>query len=111
MKIFGKLMPESVKDNAGNVSSTRIQSYHILNIIYAYAVFMLLAEGYFIFKTGSTEVSSPFMITIGGFLTHHLALLGINKNSKSEPLPKMDYNAFDPKKVSDQKRDSEEDFV
>ena len=92
MKIFGKLMPESVKDNAGNVSSTRIQSYHILNIIYAYAVFMLLAEGFFI-------------------LTHHLALLGINKNSKSEPLPKMDYNAFDPKKVSDQKRDSEEDFV
>ena len=78
-------MPESVKDNAGNISSTRVQSYHILNIIYAFSAFIIISEIAIMIISKKTEVSSQFMIAFGGLLTHHLALLGINKNSKSEP--------------------------
>lgn len=85
MKIFGKLIPESVKDNAGNVSSTRIQSYHILKMIYGFAIFIVISEIVLMIQNGNTQLSSQFMIAFGGLLTHHLALLGINKNSKSEP--------------------------
>lgn len=104
MKLFGNLMPESVKDNAGNVSSTRIQSYHILRIIYGFSIFMMICEVCLMFQHGNTEVSSQFMIAFGGLLTHHLALLGINKNSKSEPseMPAMDYNAFNTSKKKEE---------
>ena len=79
MKLFGNLMPESVKDNAGNISSTRIQSYHILRIIYGFSIFMIIAEIIAMIHNGNTEVSNPFMIVFLGLFTHHLALLGINK--------------------------------
>ncbi len=96
MKLFGKLFADSVKDNVGNVSSTRIQSYHVLLMIYGFSLFMIASEIFFMLTTDNKEISSQLMIAFGGLLTRHLALLGINKNSKSEPSgPAMDYNSFD----------------
>lgn len=92
MKLFGKLMEESVQDNAGNISSTRVQSYHVLRIIYIFAIFVLASEIFHMVKSGSIQLSSQFMIAFGGFLTHHLALLGINKNSSSEPKFMPEFN-------------------
>jgi len=37
-------------------------------------------------KTGADyNISTQFIVTLGSLLAHHLALLGINKNSKAEP--------------------------
>ena len=113
MKLFGKLMPASVKDNAGNVSSTRIQSYHILRMIYGFAAFMVVSEIILMIQHGSTQVSSQFMIAFGGLLTHHLALLGINKNSKTEPLLTNTENKKEPvkKQIITENETSEEDLI
>lgn len=102
MKIFGKLFNESVKDNAGNVSSTRIQSYHVLIIIYGFSLFIIASEIFFMLTTDIKETSPQLMIAFGGILTHHLALLGINKNSKSEPsADHLEYKSFDIKKTKE----------
>lgn len=102
MKLFGKLMPESVKDNAGNISSTRVQSYYVLGIIYVYSGFIMLCEILLMIKNNNTKISSEFMFAFGALLTHHLALLGINKNSKTEPTIEMKENKKETKKKSEE---------
>lgn len=84
-----KLIPASVKDAAMRTSSTRIQSYLIVPLIYIFALFTVVSEGVMLFHAMQADkdhsLSSQFLTVFISILTHHLALLGINKNSKSEP--------------------------
>jgi len=69
----------------GGISSSRIQSYGLLILIYIITIFLVASETVNLFQHES-EGSPVKMLTWGGMLlAHHLALLGINKNSKAEP--------------------------
>lgn len=88
-KALKSLIPSSVKDAAQRTSSTRIQSYLIVPLIYVFALFTVISEGVMLFHAMQLSkdhaLSSQFLTVFISILTHHLALLGINKNSKSEP--------------------------
>jgi len=88
-KTLKNLIPSSVKDAAMRTSSTRIQSYLIVPLIYIFALFTVISEGVLLFHAMNLDqdhaLSAQFITVFISILTHHLALLGINKNSKSEP--------------------------
>ena len=88
-KALKNLIPSSVKDAAMRTSSTRIQSYLIVPLIYIFALFTLASESVLLFHAMQGDkdhaLSVQFITVFLSILTHHLALLGINKNSKSEP--------------------------
>lgn len=83
--LFKNLIPQSVKDAASRVSSTRIQSYYLLGLIYIFATFFLSTELVGMINSGKFEVSDTLEQIFFALLTHHIVFSGVNKNSKSEP--------------------------
>ena len=80
------LVPKSVTYvSEGGVSSSRIQSYGLLILIYIITIFIVVSETIAMVQHGNSEVSMKMMTWGGMLLAHHIALLGINKNSKAEP--------------------------
>lgn len=87
-KVF-ELVELSVYDKRnGKVSSGRLSSYFILGAILTVAgVFIsidIVNAIMAIINKGSYEVPTNHIILYGMTLTHHLALLGINKNSETK---------------------------
>lgn len=82
------IIKSSVKDHSNKISSARLQSYAFMILIYIFGITFLTIE---IIKFAHTsekesfEFSSNFLVIFGTIASHHLAMLGINKNSKSEP--------------------------
>ncbi len=75
----------SFKDAAGRVSSSRIQSYGLLILIWLCVIIFLIMEIVRASKTGTWEVSDTMEQVFFALLAHHIAMLGVTKNSKSEP--------------------------
>jgi len=79
---------KSIKNYNGKESSSRISSYLLLKIIWYFALFVLSTEiirGTYSLFTGTPYlISNEFIIVFGSLLTHHLALLGINKAAESK---------------------------
>lgn len=85
-RLLLNLIPKSVRNAASQVSSTRIQSYAVLLLIFLYSTFVFMSEIVMMFTSENyVGLTAEFLIAFAGILTHHLALLGINKNSKAEP--------------------------
>ena len=84
-RILKSLIPSSVKDSAQRVSSSRIQSYYLLGLIYLYCVFFIIVEIISMFKSGKVELSSTIEQIFWSLLAHHIVFAGVSKNSKSEP--------------------------
>lgn len=82
---LGKLIPSSVKDAAGRVSSSRIQSYSLLILIWLVVLIFLGMEITRAIKSNSWEVSTTMEQVFFALLAHHVAMLGVTKNAKSEP--------------------------
>lgn len=78
----------SVTSKDGNTSSTRISSYFILGAITLISLVFVVIEiinAIITWKTGVTYVVPGEHIAIFGMiLTHHLALLGINKTAETK---------------------------
>jgi sulfite exporter TauE/SafE len=83
-----KLINLSILDKNGKVSSGRLSSYFILGaILTSTAVFIgiditnaiiaMLQKGFY-------EIPTNHIVLYGMMLAHHLALLGINKNSETK---------------------------
>jgi len=86
LKILINLIPKSVKNAASQISSTRIQSYAILLMIYFFCLFIIFAEIIVMITSEKyTGLSNEFIIAFTAILAHHVTMLGINKNSKAEP--------------------------
>jgi len=83
--LLKNLIPQSVKDSAQRVSSSRIQSYYLLGLIYVFCIFFIIIETISIFKSGKFELSSTIEQIFFGLLGHHIIFSGVSKNSKSEP--------------------------
>ena len=90
LKTFWRYIGKSVLNNFGDkVSTTRIQSYFILgSILTATAVFLGIdvvnAIILWVKNKGSYTVPYEHIVLFGMVLGHHLALLGINKNSETK---------------------------
>ena len=73
----------------GKVSSSRISSYFILgSILTSSLVFIIIEIGNAVFSWMKKEVyviPTEHIAIFGMILSHHLLLLGIVKNAKSEP--------------------------
>jgi len=88
IKEIFKLINLSVLDKNGKVSSGRLSSYFILGaILTAAGVFIGIDVANAIIaisKKGFYEVPTNHIVLYGMTLAHHLALLGINKNSETK---------------------------
>ncbi len=85
-RILLNLIPKSVKNAASQISSTRIQSYAVLLLIYCYSLIIFISEIHYMFTSETYNgASTEFLVAFGSILAHHLAMLGINKNSAAEP--------------------------
>lgn len=87
-KIF-ELIGQSIYDKKdGKVSSTRMSSYFILGgILTAVLTFIgidVVNAAVAIMNKGFYEIPANHIILYGMTLAHHLALLGINKNSETK---------------------------
>jgi len=83
------LMGESIRSKKdGKVSSTRLSSFYFLLAIFTFATLFVLLEGVNAFVMWKTGV--PYVIPVehigifGMMLSHHLLLLGINKNAETK---------------------------
>lgn len=89
LKNFLSLLKDSVKDKNGKISSSRISSYFILFSIVLSGLSFIVIEiinASIKWKAGNIYIIPTEHIALFGMiLGHHLVLLGIVKNSKSEP--------------------------
>lgn len=80
---------KSSYNSTGKVSSSRISSYFILgSILTSSLVFIVIEIGNAVFSWMKKEVyviPTEHIAIFGMILSHHLLLLGIVKNAKSEP--------------------------
>jgi hypothetical protein len=89
---FWEYVGQSVwsKAGGGKVSTTRIQSYLILaSVLISTTLFLSidLVNAIIQWKTGKSYTVPTEHITLFGMvLAHHLALLGINKNSENKQM-------------------------
>lgn len=90
-KSFFNLLPKSVRDAKGKISSSRIASYFILFfILLENLIFILIEIGNAILMWNQEKIyiiPAAHIGILGMILGHHLLLLGIVKNAKSEPNP------------------------
>ncbi len=85
LKNVFKLIPTSMKDAAGRVSSARIQSYGLLALIWLCVLVFLAMEILRAIETNIWEVSDTMEQVFFALLAHHVVMLGVTKNAKSEP--------------------------
>jgi len=85
--VLFSLIPKSVKDASQRVSSSRIQSYFLLVLIYIFCFFFIGVEIIRLIKVGVNEfnISDTIEQIFWALLAHHIVFAGVNKNSKSEP--------------------------
>jgi len=81
------LFEKSILSPDGKESSTRISSYIILLLIILFSITFLVV---FIYLMITKNVSTEMVIVFGMLLTHHLALLGINKHNETKQANKKD---------------------
>ena len=84
LKFFSHIK-DSCKDAAQRMSSSRIQSYAMLILIYIFCIFFIVQEVIRCVKLGSWEMSTSIEQIFMAILTHHVASNAVTKNSKSEP--------------------------
>ena len=88
MKKFLEIIRSSFTSTNGKESSTRISAYLILGgiiLIVLTAVAIEITAAIMAFIAGEGYLlSNEFLIVLGSLLTHHLALLGINKNYETK---------------------------
>lgn len=86
---FFSMLRQSVLDRTGKTSSSRISSYFVLFSIILSSVSFAVIEvvnASVKWNLGETyEIPVAHITLFGMVLSHHLLLLGIVKNSKSEP--------------------------
>lgn len=85
LKNVFRLIPMSMKDAAGRVSSARIQSYGLLVLIWLCVLVFLTMEILRAIETNIWEVSDTMEQVFFALLAHHVAMLGVTKNAKAEP--------------------------
>ena len=78
MKNFINIIKKSILSPSGKESSTRIATYIILALILLFTLLFLCIEIYHAYVSGGI-ITNEAIIVFGMLLTHHLALLGINK--------------------------------
>lgn len=87
-KIFNAIGQSIYEKKDGKISSTRVSSYFILlGILTAVLTFIgidIMNAIIAIMNKGFYEVPTNHIILYGMTLAHHLALLGINKNSETK---------------------------
>lgn len=86
---FFSMLRQSVLDRTGKTSSSRISSYFVLFSIILSSISFAVIEmvnAAVKWSAGDTyEIPVAHITLFGMILSHHLFLLGIVKNSKSEP--------------------------
>lgn len=87
-----QFIKDSCYDNAGKLSSGRISSFLILGSILlsncSFVIVDLTNLIHLLAVQGKTyEIPGMHLALYSATLAHHLALLGIKMNSKSEPAP------------------------
>lgn len=104
----GKSLPTKID---GKISTTRIQSYLILgSILTATAVFLIIDVINAIEKWCLNEmytVPTEHITIFGMVLAHHLALLGINKNSENKTAQSAAQKPVEPAKSEPAKKTTE----
>jgi len=79
------IFKKSILSPDGKESSTRISAYIILLLIVLFSIAFLIVFIYLMITTG---VTTEMIIVFGMLLTHHLALLGINKHNETKQINK-----------------------
>lgn len=98
MKLFWKRIDESLYDAMGKVSHTKISSYVILLVIYVSSLVFLVIDivnAAMSWSDGKAyEIPGAHIGLFTLLLGHHLALLGIKKNSENKAIqsPNTDTN-------------------
>jgi hypothetical protein len=104
-KKIGNAIELSTQSKEGKTSSTRISSYFILGAIVLISLLFIAIEivnAIIMWKNGAPYVIPGEHIAIFGMiLTHHLALLGINKTAETKvEQAKQAHNKTNPKDMS-----------
>jgi len=77
------IFKKSILSPDGKESSTRISAYIILLLIILFSISFLSV---FIYLMVTKGVTTEMIIVFGMLLTHHLALLGINKHNETKQI-------------------------
>lgn len=75
---FIKIIKRSIFGRGGKESSTRISAYVILLLILLFSLTLIVLE------VLGEVISNEIIIIFASLLTHHLTLLGINKNHEAK---------------------------
>lgn len=108
MKLFWKRIDESLYDAMGKVSHTKISSYIILLGIYISSIIFTVIDivnAAISWSNGKTyEIPGAHIGLFTLLLGHHLALLGIKKNSENKAIqsPNTDTNVHKGKDSGDE---------
>jgi len=81
-KILSYLKQSCLKD--GVMSSTRISSYLIMILIYLIVFYFIGVGIYSMINNIPVIISGEYIIIFGSLLSHHLILLGINKQAETK---------------------------
>ena len=79
-----QLFLKSIYSPGGKESTTRLSAYIILFLATLFILSMIVIEIVHAINTKNHEISNEGIIVLGMLLTHHLALLGINKYHESK---------------------------